>query len=57
MAKAPVELEPPLDQFIALLGSKTVAGGQDKDRVTPQAERFCDRLAMIIERAGVVRRI
>jgi hypothetical protein len=56
MAKDAVELKPPLDLAIALLGAEAVAGSQDEDCMAPQTQRFNHGLTMIFECAGMMRR-
>jgi len=57
MTKDAVEPKPSLSLAIALLGAKAVAGSQDEDRMATQAQGFRHCLAMILERAGVMRRV
>jgi hypothetical protein len=57
MAEDAIELKPPLDLVIALLGAEAVTGSQDKDFMAPQTQGFSHRLAMIIERAGMMWRV
>ena len=57
MAKDTIELKPPLDLGIALLAAQAMAGGQDQDSMAPQAQGFSHSLTMILESAGMMRRI
>ena len=57
MTEDAVELEPAFNLSIALLGAKAVVGSQDQNVMTAQAQGFRDRLTMIVECAGMMRRV